>query len=136
VPTSTIELEDPEVSKSGGHLHPDLWVIERPRYRGGWVLRVEETVNAPVISGGRRVRLILEAELIRNQPVPFFLDIRAGDTLLARWTPHRPRRWRQVTLGPFDWPAGKPLVLAAHGDHPPGALNGAILDRVRLQWLP
>ncbi len=136
VPTSTIELEDPEVQKSGGHLHPDLWVIERPLYRGGWVLRVAETVTAPVIPGGRRVRLILEAELIRNQPVPFFLDVRAGDALLARWTPHRPRRWRRVTLGPFDWPAGKPLVLAAHGDHPPGALNGAILDRVRLEWSP
>jgi hypothetical protein len=136
VPTSTIELEDPEVRKSGGHLHPDLWVIERPLYRGGWVLRVEEKVTAPVIPGGRRVRLVLEAELIRNQPVPFSLDIRAGDTLLAQWTPHRARSWGRVVLGPFDWPAGAELVLAAHGDHPPGALNGAILDRVRLEWLP
>jgi hypothetical protein len=41
-----------------------------------------------------------------------------------------------VVLGPFDWPAGKPLVLAAHGEHPPGALNGAILDRLKLEWTP
>jgi hypothetical protein len=136
VPTSVIELEDPAVGKSGGHLHPDLWVIERPLYRGGWVLRVEETLAAPVVPGGRRVRIVLEAELIRNQPVPFAIDIRAGDRLLARWTPHRVRSWRRVVLGPFAWPAGQPLVLAAHGDHPPGALNGAILDRVELGWLP
>jgi hypothetical protein len=136
VPTSVVELEDPAVRKSGGHLHPDLWVIERPLYRGGWVLRVEEKVTAPVVPGGRRVRIVLEAELIRNQPVPFALDVRAGDRLLAQWTPHRVRSWRRVVLGPFDWPAGQPLVLAAHGDHPPGALNGAILDRVRLEWMP
>jgi hypothetical protein len=136
VPTRVIELEDPEVSKSGGHLHPDLWVIERPRYRGGWVLRVEERLTAPVVPGGRRVRLALEGELIRNQPVPFSIDIQAGDALLGRWTPHRSRSWRRVRLGPFDWPAGQPLVLAAHGDHPPGALNGAILDRVQLEWMP
>jgi hypothetical protein len=135
VPTSVIEFEDPQVLKSGGHLHPDRWVIERPRYRGGWVLRVEERLTAPVVPGGRRVRLVLEGELIRNQPVPFYLDLQAGETVLARWTPHRSRSWRRVALGPFDWPAGKPLVLAAHGEHPPGALNGAILDRIELQWL-
>jgi len=135
VSTTVIEFEDPQVQKSGGHLHPDRWVIERPRYRGGWVLRVEERLTAPVLPGGRRVRLVLEAELIRNQPVPFYLDLQAGETLLARWTPHRVRSWRRVVLGPFDWPAGQPLVLVAHGEHPPGALNGAILDRIELQWL-
>jgi hypothetical protein len=136
LPTTVVEFEDPQVRKSGGHLHPDVWVIERPLYRGGWVLRVEERLIVPIVPGGRRVRLVLEGELIRNQPVPFSLDLQAGDTLLARWTPHRPRRWRRVALGPFDWPAGQPLVLAAHGEHPPGALNGAILDRMELQWTP
>jgi hypothetical protein len=134
LPTRVIELEDPQVWKSGGHLHPETWIIERARYRGGWVLRVGETLRAPVRVGGKRVTISLQAELVRNQPVPFRLDVRAGDRLLAIWTPGRSRVWETVTLGPFDWPDGEPLVLAAHGLHPPGALNGAILDRVEMEW--
>ncbi|HVR07481.1 MAG TPA: hypothetical protein VMW75_05490, partial [Thermoanaerobaculia bacterium] len=134
MPTHVIELEDPQVVKLGGHLYPDRWVIERTRYRGSWVLRVGDQVRAPVVAGGRRVLLTLAAELIRNQPVPFAVDIAAGERLLAVWTPVRERAWEELTLGPFDWPPGAPLVLTAHGPHPPGALNGALLDRVELAW--
>jgi hypothetical protein len=134
VPTRVIELEDPQVIKLGGHLYPDRWVIERTLYRGGWVLRVGDQVRAPVVPGGRRVQLTLAAELIRNQPVPFAVDIAAGDRLLAVWTPVRERAWEDLALGPFDWPPGAPLVLTAHGPHPPGDLNGAVLDRIELAW--
>lgn len=133
-PTRVVELEDPQVWKSGGEIYPQLWIIERPLYRGGWTLRVGERLAAPVIAGGRRARLILRAEFIRNQPVPFYLDIGAGQRLLATWTPGRQRIWETVVLGPFDWPAGQPLVLAARGLHPPGELNGVILDRVDFTW--
>ena len=44
------------------------------------------------------------------------------------------RAWDAVTLGPFDWPEGAPLVLAAFGPHPPGELNGVVLDRVGFAW--
>lgn len=134
LPTRTIELEDPQVWKSGGHLHPDLWIIERARYRGGWVLRTGERLETPVRPGGKKVRIELQAELVRNQPVPFRLDVRAGDRLLAVWAPGRSRVWETLCLGPLDWPDGAPLVLAAYGPHPPGALNGAILDRVVMHW--
>ena len=134
VPTRVIELEDPQVWKSGGHLHPDRWVIERTRYRGGWVLRVDERLEAPVAPGGKRVKLRLKAEFIRNQPVPFTLDVKEGDRLLASWTPQRARTWETVEVGPVDWQAGGPLVLAAHGGSPPGELNGAILDKVEMEW--
>lgn len=134
VPTRVIELEDPQVIKSGGHLYPDLWVIERTRYRGGWVLRVGESLRAPVNAGGRQVRLSFEVQFIRNQPVPFTLDLAAGGRHLASWTPRRERVWEELNLGPFAWPAGAPLVVSARGPHPPGALNGAILDRVELRW--
>jgi hypothetical protein len=87
-----------------------------------------------VEAGGRRVSLVLQGQLVHNQPVPFRLDVRAGDRLLAIWTPGRDRAWDAVTLGPFDWPAGVPLVLAALGPHPPGELNGIILDRVDFAW--
>lgn len=133
-PTTTVELEDPYVWKSGGHPHPDRWVLERTRYRGGWVLRVGEQLKVPVVPGGRRVRFLLEAEFIRNQPVPYTLDLLAGDRMIASWTPGRQRVWETVSVGPVDWHAGESLVLVAHGPAPPGALNGAILDRVRMEW--
>lgn len=134
VPTRVIELEDPQVRKSGGHVHPERWVIERTRYRGGWVLRVDERMEAPVAPGGRRVKIRLGAEFIRNQPVPFTLDIREGDRLLASWTPARERVWETVEVGPVDWKPGAPLVFVARGPSPPGELNGAILDRVEMEW--
>lgn len=134
VPTRIIELEDAQVWKSGGHPHPERWVLERTRYRGGWVLRVSEHLRAPVVPGGKRVKLTLRAEFIRNQPVPFTLDIKQGDRRIASWRPGRQRVWQRIEIGPFDWRAGEPLVLAAHGPHPPGQLNGAILDSVELEW--
>jgi hypothetical protein len=134
VPTGIIEIEDPQVWKSGGHLHPDRWVVERTRYRGGWVLRVGEQLKVPVVPGGRRVRLTLETEFIRNQPVPFTLDLKEGDRMLFSWTPGRERVWEKVEVGPVDWRAGEPLVLVAHGLAPPGELNGVILDKVRMDW--
>jgi hypothetical protein len=134
VPSRIIELEDPQVRKSGGHLYPDRWVIERARYRGGWVLRVGERLEAPVVPGGKRLKLRLITELIRNQPVPFTLDVKEGDRLLASWTPGRERVWEAVDVGPVDWKAGEPLVLAARGPAPSGALNGVILDKVELEW--
>ncbi len=135
LPTRTVEIEDPQVEKSGGHLYPELWVVERTRYRGGWVLRVGERLAAPVVPGGRRARVTLDAEFIRNQPVPFALDVRAGSTHLATWRPARARVRERLELGPFDWPAGEPLVLEAFGPHPPGPLNGVLLDRVELDWV-
>jgi hypothetical protein len=134
LPTRAVELEDPQVAKSGGHLHPDRWVLDRTRYHGGWALRVGERLTAPVVAGGERAEIALSAEFIRNQPVPFEIEIRAGDRVLGLWTPPRQRTWETIALGPLDWPAGAPLVLEARGAHPPGALNGAILDRVDFRW--
>ncbi len=135
LPTRTIEFEDPQVGKSGGHLHPDRWVIERTRWRGGWVLRVEERLAAPVAAGGRRARVVLHAQYIENQEVPFAIDVRAGGRHLATWRPERARVWERVELGTFAWPAGAPLIVEAFGPHPPGDLNGVILDRAEIEWL-
>jgi hypothetical protein len=133
VPTRVIEMEDPQVWKSGGNLHPYRWIIERTRYRGGWVLRVGDTLKAPVVAGGHQVKIRLHAQLIRNQPVPFNLDIKEGDRVLASWHPAR-TVWEVVEVGPFDWRAGEPLVLSAYGPYPPGEVNGAILDKVEMEW--
>jgi hypothetical protein len=134
MPTQVAEIEDAQVRRTGGHIYPDRWIIERARHRGGWVLRVNERVEVPVEAGGRRVRLVLHGQMIRNQPVTFRVDVRAGDRLLAIWVPGKNRTWDELALGPLDWPAGEPLVLAAYGPHPPGELNGIALDRVDFAW--
>jgi hypothetical protein len=54
LPARTVELEDPWVTKTGGHLYPDRWVVARPSYFGGWVLRENERAVAPVAAGGAR----------------------------------------------------------------------------------
>jgi hypothetical protein len=135
LPTRVVELEDPHVWKSGGHIHPEPWVVERTRHRGGWVLRVTESLKVPVEPGGKRVRLRLEAEFIRNQPTPFEIEVFQGDRRLTVWRPARARTWETIVLGPFDWTDGEPLVLSARGPSPPGQLNGAILDRLELEWM-
>jgi len=136
VPTQTVELEDPQVQKSGGHVYPERWTIERARYRGAWTLRAGERVAAPVVPGGPRVRLVLTVQPVHNQPQPFALEIAAGDLALATWTPERDRVWQRTFLGPFDWPAGAPLVIAARGPRGAWPPNGALLDRVDLEWMP
>jgi hypothetical protein len=91
-------------------------------------------LKAPVVAGGRRANLTLHAHFIRNQPVPYSLDVKVGNRRVATWTPRGERRWVRIPIGPVDWPAGAELVLEARGPHPPGALNGAILDRVDFEW--
>lgn len=134
-PTRVVEIEDPVVQKTGGHPHPERWVVDRTRFRGGWVLRPEERVTVPVRQAGAQATVILDAELIRNQPTFFTLDLMVGDRLVGVWNPGRDRVWEEVRVGPVAWPRGAPLVLVARGLQPAqGPVNGVILDRVRLRW--
>lgn len=133
LPTRTIELEDAWVAKSGGHLHPDRWMFDRTRYRGGWVLREGEEATAYPVAGGRELTVTVELEWVRNTDSPLTLTLRAGERPLATWEPTTPRHWERIELGPFPWQPGEPLVFAVSG--PAGEpTNGLILDRARLAW--
>ncbi len=146
LPTRRIELEDPQVVKTGGHLHPDRWVIERTRYRGGWVLREGESLSAPVVAGGGRARLAVDAFFVRHHPGPLLLTVRAGEQSLATLRLSRPRQWQRHELGEIAWPAGAVLTIEAlpapeyarSGDARSGGAaaqpNGAVLDRVEIAW--
>ena len=134
LPTRVVELEDPTVTKTGGALFPDRWVIERTRWRGGWMLPEGSMARAPVVAGGDEVVVRLTAERIENVPGrPLALEVRAGDRRLATWRLTGPRAWREVELGPFPWPAGEPLVLAVRPTPGPG-INGVVIDRAELDW--
>lgn len=135
LPTRIAHFEDPWVSHAGGHLHPGPWVIERRRFRGGWVLPEGASLNAPVVAGGEGVAIRLEVLFVRNRRAPLDLEVRAGPKLLAVWRARDDRSWSTVELGPFRWPEGAPLVLVARDAGGRGRPNGVVLDRAELEWL-
>jgi hypothetical protein len=134
LPTRRVEFEDSWVEHTAGHSFPNRWVIERTRYRGGWVLPEGGRIEAPVVPGGEEVELHLLVRFIPNVPGrPIVLEVRAGNRRLGTWRTRTDRRWARVSLGPVRWPAGEPLVVVA-GAARPGPINGVILDRAELDW--
>ncbi|MEM9290317.1 MAG: hypothetical protein AAGD01_01400 [Acidobacteriota bacterium] len=138
LPTTVAEAEDPWVHHRGGHLHPERWVVERTRYRGGWTLRPRESMEIPVVTGGKQVKIRLDVRLVKNSEWPIALTLRQGSTPLARWQGEDPGPWHHLSLGPFPWRDGEALSLAVASPSPPlaGELNGIVIDRVQLEWLP
>lgn len=136
LPTRTIEAEDAHVLHRGGHLSPQRWMVERARYRGGWMLRPRESLRTPIVAGGARVELGLVARPIRNRPGELVLVAREDDRVLAIWRPELDRRWTRVRLGTFDWPADGRLTLEVRGERASeGEPNGVVVDRIELHWL-
>ncbi len=134
LPSQRVEIEDPWLRQQEGHPFPQRWVIERTRYRGGWVLREGAAVAVPVVPGGDEVVVRLLVRFIPNVPDrPLDLELRAGERRLGTWTTRTDRQWAVVRAGPVRWPAGEPLVIVA-GAPPRGPGNGVILDRVELDW--
>ena len=78
--------------KSGGHVHPDRWTYDRPQYRGGWTLRGGERLEAPIVSGGDRLKVTANVEYVRNTPAPIALVFRASIRAAwsSGWQPGRP----------------------------------------------
>lgn len=138
LPTLSVELEDSQVTHAGGHLYPDRWVIERTRYRGGWVVREGEAISAPIVAGGKRVQISLEALFVRNHPGPLHVEIWARDHLLGTLRFARGQDWQRRELPPVDWPQGAHVVIKAlappAGVADPKNLNGVIVDRLELAW--
>jgi hypothetical protein len=136
VPTRIVEVEDAFVAKSGGELNPPMWTIDRWRYRGAWLLPEGARLVVPVAPGGDRVTIEIEERYVRRRHPPLELALYAGDRRLGTVAFEEDSDWSTVRVGPFDWPAGAPLVLEARGpDAPPEPQrNRLVLDRLRLAW--
>jgi hypothetical protein len=131
-PTRVIEFEDGYVAKERGGVTPPLWVVHRPAFRSGWAVPVGGRMTAPVVPGGRRVAIRLEARLV-GAPEAREMRVLAGEALLKRWPVDE--KWREAELGPFDWPDGAPLViLGPEGSR--GDRAQFIVDRAELVWDP
>ncbi len=134
VPTRTVHLEDPSVTTHGGHPEPDRWTFDRTRFRGVWVLRQGEYLEAPVVSGGARVRLRLDARFVRHQTEPLVLMLRSGPRLLGELVFDGSGEWESRELGPVEWQPDTPLVMSALPAKAGGQPNGILLDRVDFDW--
>ncbi len=131
--TSVVELEDPWIQPTGGEVHPELWVIYRPRYRGGWTLPAGESVSIPVVPGGQRLTLVVELQQPTAAMGPAVLEVRSGERTLK----HRPiqaeGKWRRVRVADLPWEGDSPLVLSirrrVRGTNPE-----VLFDRAWLEW--
>lgn len=134
LPTRVVHLEDPQVTKSLGAVHPDRWVIERTRYRGGWALPEGAWTIAPVVAGGERVTLRLVARGLEHVPGrPVDIAFECGGRRLGVVRLPAGGAWGERRLGPVDWTPGEALtVLVVPQDE--RVANGAILDLVVLEW--
>ncbi len=134
LPTRVVEFEDPWVEKDGGQLHPDLWVIYRPRFRGGWALPAGRSVSVPVKAGGGTLRLWLELRHPGPLARPATLLVRGGRRVIHRQPLPRDAAWREVELEPVPWRDGDRLVVELHSPARVPRRTHVILDRAWLGW--
>lgn len=127
LPTRTVHFEDAFVARPSGSVHPEAWVLQRPIYAGGWILPARaEGLRAPVVPGGKRVEIHLTAR-VPPEERESRVWVGAGEQHLATATVGR--EWTEVTLGPFDWPAGELLVIKNVTE-----VGTVIVDRAELEW--
>ncbi|MCG8461832.1 MAG: hypothetical protein MI919_36580, partial [Holophagales bacterium] len=150
--TRVIHPEDAWVEKRGGRLEPERWTLQRPAYRGGWLLtsgaELEARVVAPGLEavastfrgppsaeaagerGARPVDVIVHARKVGRGPK--VLELRAGKRTLAR-IELEDGPWQASRIEALAWPVGRPLVLTC----PEKYLRedvGIAVDRVELDW--
>ncbi|MEM7349490.1 MAG: hypothetical protein AAF657_01705 [Acidobacteriota bacterium] len=126
-PSQEVHLEDGFVRKEGGVVYPSPWTLQRPRYQGGWTLAPGGQLTAPVAPGGERVEIELHSRL-EDGGRTAELYLAAGPTHLETVTVSS-AQWVEMPLGPFDWPAGEPLVIRLAE-----SADGVIVDRVEMGW--
>ncbi len=131
--TSIVELEDPWLLASGGEVYPELWVVYRPRYRGGWILPAGESLSIPVVPGGNRLSLVIELREPAMGMGEAVLEVRSGETILKRRPLRALGRWRQLRIADLPWSGREPLVLAIRR-RDKDAGPEILLDRARLSW--
>lgn len=135
LPTGVVHLEDPHVEKTLGNLHPDRWIIERTRYRGGWAMPEGAWVVAPVVPGGERVVLRLTGKGLEHRPGrPVDIAFESVGQRLGTVRLPAGGDWGERVLGPVDWPPGGESLTVLVVPQDAAVANGAILDRVELDW--
>lgn len=135
-PTRIVEFEDPWLERGDGEVHPELWVIYRPQYRGGWVLPEGASIGVPIVPGGDRFDLEVELLLRGDDRKAAFLEIGDGaGGLLDRLEVDQSGKWGSVSFQGLSWAAADSLTFTLRGPEPRGrSTKSAILDRATITW--
>ena len=132
-PTSVVEFEDPWIEHTGGEVYPGLWVVYRPRYRGGWILPVGQSLSIPVVPGGSRFDLVVELEEPNPEMGAAALGVQIGTRKLKRLPIPNEGRWQQVRVTDLPWTGEGPLVLTIRRRSKESRPK-VLLDRASLEW--
>ena len=134
--TRVVEFEDPWLGLEEGSVYPDLWVIYRPQFRGGWRLPAGASIQLPAVAGGKSLELQIEVLVRPESAVVGVLEIRdeKGRTL-DRSAVDRAGEWTSLRFEDLPWNAGEPLTLTFLRPDGSGRNHQtAILDRATLTW--
>jgi hypothetical protein len=134
--TQIVEFEDPWLSPEGGKIYPDLWVVYRPQYRGGWLLPTGSSIRAPLVAGSDH--LDLEIDLLsrpKNRPGAILEVLDDTGRVLARREITASSQWTSLIFENLPLPEDDELRLrvrssgeeARKGHH-------VVLDRARIKW--
>ena len=130
--TSVVEFEDPWIHPTGGEVYPGLWVVYRPRYRGGWILPAGESVSIPVVLGGSQLTLVVALKEPMPRMGPAVLEVGSGEQTL-KLPIQANGRWRQVRVADLPWDEDTPLLLAVRR-HDRVKNPYILFDRAWLEW--
>jgi len=134
VPTGIVEFEDRQVVKQGGELYPGAWKPYRPRFRGGWKITAGESVEAPVIAGGRQVSIELDIQRADRSDDEVAVAIHAGKLPVGTWPLGSERGWQTLVIENSEWPADAGLRLELGSTGTSQVSAEVILDRARFFW--
>ena len=132
--TRVVEFEDPWVHKSSGQVYPELWVVDRPRFRGGWILPEGGTVTMPLVPGGERLTLRVDLRSHSPSAPSGLLELgNSSGEVLAEQLVTGSGQWQTAVFEDLQWPAGGRVALTLRGQGDRGRAV-AILDRGLLEW--
>jgi hypothetical protein len=131
--TRVVEFEDPWVHKGSGKLYPEIWVIYRPRFRGGWLLTDMQSLTVPLVAGGESFDLSVDFRGRKDRPVAGSLQLTGRDgRVLALQELHGINDWQAVTFSNLPRPDGDRLTITVLA--PDEMVTHVILDRAVLDW--
>lgn len=133
--TRIVEFEDPWLAPQGGEVYPELWVVYRPQFRGGWLLPQGASIQAPIVAGGDQLNLQIDLQL-QSAQLATALEIATGEgRVLAEKEITPASGWVTVFFEDLPWIEGDQLMVRMR-EPGPGSRGDqhAILDKAVLSW--
>ena len=135
--THVIEFEDPWIAQEEGRVYPDLWVIYRPQYRGGWSLPDRASIPLPAIAGGDHFDLQIELLLTPEGGTAGIIEVSDVEgRVLGRSISDQFGEWISMTFEDLPSTDGEALTLTFRGPGEPLTSPSyfATLDHASLTW--